>query len=518
VQTLCLDEDPTPVAPARAGDRHAPAPTGENLAYVVYTSGSTGRPKGVAVRHESLCNYVGALASRLELSREEVYLHTASVSFSASARQLFVPLACGARVVVASTVERKDPLALAAIFRRHLITVWDTVPTFLSTFNETLARQDDLRRELPRSILVTGETLPPEVVAKWLVRAPACGARVVNLYGQSETTGTVIINSLNEPPTGRAATPIGRLLPNTQALLLDAHLRPVPAGMVGDLYLSGASLARGYLDAGLTAERFIPDPFGERAGGRLYRTGDLATYLPDGRLDFISRSDDQVQIRGMRVQLKEVESVLGRHEDVRQALVLARDDERGDRRLVAYVVPRPERAPAPARLREFLKESLPDYMMPSAFVMLDALPLTVTGKIDRLMLPAPDDARPAQEDAYLAPRTPLEIVVAEVWAEVLRLEQVGVGDNFFDLGGHSMLVTQVLVRLRDLLGVELSLQLFFESPTVEQLAVTLLRHAEQPERVEKTAELLLAVAELPDEDAQTMLSHSSHDGESNFNF
>lgn len=253
--------------------------------------------------------------------------------------------------------------------------------------------------------------------------------------------------------------------------MLDANLRPVPVGVPGELHIGGAGLARGYLNRPeLTAESFIPNPFSYGSGARLCKAGDLARYLPDGNIEFLGRLDHQVKIRGFRIELGEIEAVLGQHPDVRETAVLAREGKPGDKRLVAYVVPRDVQVPAIIELRRFLKEKLPDYMVPSAFVLLDALPLTPNGKVDRRALPVPDMTRPEQEKAYVAPHTPAQEVLAGIWAEVLKLEPVGIHDDFFDLGGHSLLATQVISRVRDAFHVELSLPSLFEGPTVAGLA------------------------------------------------
>ncbi|HEX7333375.1 MAG TPA: amino acid adenylation domain-containing protein [Pyrinomonadaceae bacterium] len=499
LKTICLDVE-WPAILRLSSEPLEKSSSGENLAYVVYTSGSTGAPKGVAVCHRSLANYVKTMSERLGLTNEDTYLHTASVSFSASARQIFVPFSCGARLVLATSLERKDPLALSNIFQWAGVTVWDTVPSFLASVFEALETLDKSAyrfERAPRLIVVTGEILPLDVIERWLERLPST-ARVVNLYGQSETTGTVILEPFRALPERKPlSAPIGRPLSNTEVFLLNPLFQPVPVSAVGELYLSGASHCRAYLDAALTAERFVPNPFGDEPGQRLYKTGDLASYLPDGRLEFISRGDDQVQIRGMRVQLKEVEWALSQHQDVQRAVVVAREDAGGDRRLFAYVTAQPGSTPEVAELREFLLQRLPDYMIPAAVVLLDAWPLTPTGKLDRQALPLPGHDRPELRAAYVAPRTPLESVIAEVWAEVLDLEQVGVNDDFFDLGGHSMLITQILVRLRDLLRVELQVPLFFDSPTVAQLGAVILENSPEPARIEKTAELVLALSETP---------------------
>lgn len=505
VNSRCLDREWASILRCSRENAEVES-SGEELAYLVYTSGSTGTPKGVAIRHRSLCHYVKAIGEQLGLSREDACLHTALISFSASARQLFVPLASGCRLIMTTSAERKDPLTLSTIFQQLQITVWDTVPSLLIAVSDALIyRTGRSRAALAdsslRLISVTGEVLPPGVVAKWLSQLPA-GARVVNLYGQSETTGTVILQPISDASINdRCVMPIGRPLANTFVLILNPGLQPVPVGVVGELYLSGASLARGYLDRALTAERFIPHPFSLEPGERLYQTGDLARRLPDGSIEFVSRYDDQVQIRGMRIQLKEIESLLDQHENVQRSIVMVRGDSLGERRLIAYFVPSSPQKPEGRELREFLKRRLPDDMVPATFVSLDALPLTPTGKVDRRALPEPNRAQPGPQSHVITPRTSLEKVIAAVWVELLNLEQIDINENFFDLGGHSLLVTQVLLRVQDTLQIEISLPQFFDAPTIAGLAKSILTGSTQPEMVEKTAGFILELSQTSDDDA-----------------
>jgi surfactin family lipopeptide synthetase A len=301
--------------------------------------------------------------------------------------------------------------------------------------------------------------------------------------------------------------PIGRPIANTQLYILDPVLQPVPIGIPGELYIGGDGLARGYLNRpDLTAEKFIPNPFGSEPGARLYKTGDLARHRPDGNLEFLGRLDHQVKLRGFRIELGEIEAVLGGHPAVREAVVVVREDVPGDMRLVAFVVSDQEPAPASRELRAFLQAKLPDYMIPSVFIRLDILPLTPNGKVDRRALPAPDQARPAPEDAFVAPRTPVEEGLARIWAQVLGLEQVGIHDNFFELGGHSLLAMRVISRLRDTFHMELPLRSLFEAPTVAGLALTIAqRQAERAEH-EEMARLLAELEGLPDDEARRLLA------------
>jgi acyl carrier protein len=267
---------------------------------------------------------------------------------------------------------------------------------------------------------------------------------------------------------------IGRPITNTHMYILDKHLQPTPLGVPGELYIGGAGLARGYLNRpDLTAEKFIPNPFSDELGARLYKTGDLVRYLPDGNIEFLGRIDHQVKIRGFRIELGEIEAVLSHHPIVQEAVAVVREDRSGDKRLVAYVVPNQKSLPKIHELRNFLQQKLPDYMVPSAFVMLDALPLTPNGKVDRKALPAPDQTRPELEETFVAPRTPIEQELTEIWADVLKLEKVGIYDSFFALGGHSLRATQIISRIHDAFQVELPLRCLFETSTIAGLAMAI---------------------------------------------
>jgi surfactin family lipopeptide synthetase A len=292
-----------------------------------------------------------------------------------------------------------------------------------------------------------------------------------NLYGPTETTANATVGRI----VAEGGISLGRPIVNTEVYILDSHLQPVPVGVSGELHVGGDALARGYLNRpDLTAEKFIPHPFSDEPGAHLYKTGDLARYLPDGNIEFIGRIDHQVKIRGFRIELGEIETVLSQNPAVRETVVMIREDNPEDTSLVAYVVPNQEPLPTASELRSFLKSRLPDYMLPSVFVFLDALPLTPNGKVDRRALPPPDPKRPDLSEGFVAPRTPTEKTIAQIWAQILKLEQVGIHDNFFDLGGHSLLATQVISRMRSTIHADLSLRTLFEKPTVAGLAESVL--------------------------------------------
>jgi non-ribosomal peptide synthetase component E (peptide arylation enzyme) len=333
--------------------------------------------------------------------------------------------------------------------------------------------------------------------------------QLLNTYGPTESTIVATSCDLSEGDgvdTALHEVLIGRPVNNAQAYILDRALQPVPIGVAGELHIGGAGLARGYLrDPRLTAERFIPDPFGPEPGARLYKTGDLARYRPNGSIQFLGRVDHQVKVRGFRVEPGEIEAALNQHPRIREALVVAQDNAESQKRLVAYLVPDPGAAPTTTELRHFLQPNLPEYMVPSAFVMLDALPLTPSGKVDHDALPAPDGSRPDMEQAFVAPRTAVEEVLAGIWAEVLGIERVGVHDNFFELGGHSLLATRVIARARNVLQVQVPLVKVFQAPTVAALAEAVISLEAKAGQTEKIAQVVKRIKAMPAEEVHRML-------------
>ncbi|HEX7242821.1 MAG TPA: amino acid adenylation domain-containing protein, partial [Longimicrobiaceae bacterium] len=432
-----------------SGENRESGATARSLAYLIYTSGSTGVPKGVAIEHESavaLLSWAAGVYSAEELSG---VLASTSISFDLSVFELFLPLSRGGRVIVV-----ENALAVADSPAAGEVRLINTVPSAIAALLKS--------GRIPAGVTtvnLAGEPLKAELVDALYARGGI--ERVYDLYGPSEDT-TYSTYTLRE--AGGAAT-IGSAISNTQAYVADRGLQAVPVGVPGELYLGGSGLARGYLGrADLTGERFVPDPFGGKAGGRLYRTGDRARWRTDGRLEYLGRLDAQVKVRGFRIELGEVEAALRRAPGVAECVVVAREDEPGERRLVAYVVGGAEAE----ELRVHLRRSLPEYMVPGAFVGLERLPLTPNGKLDRKALPAPEYG--GAGEAYVAPRTEVEEVLAGIWAEVLGAERVGVGENFFDLGGHSLLATRVVARAQAALGTEIPLRALFEAPTVAGLA------------------------------------------------
>ncbi|MFE1408604.1 amino acid adenylation domain-containing protein, partial [Streptomyces sp. NPDC058770] len=468
VTTVVVDE---PVTTDRVAALPATAPEvvavlrPDNVAYVIYTSGSTGRPKGVQGLHAGLLSRWAWFAETHPRWRASVVGAKSSIGFLDSATEILGTLLHGGHVVLATDEQAKDPLALAALVAEHAVERLTLVPSLLSVL---LDEADPATLATCRCWISSGEPLSRALAARFAERLPH--ATLLNLYGSSEISAdSVAATVAAEGSTDPAGVRIGAPLWNNGAHVLDERLRPVPQGVAGELYISGAGLARGYDGRpALTAERFVADPSGD--GGRLFRTGDLARWTADGTLEHLGRADDQVKVRGFRIEPGEITAALRSHPDVADAAVVVRDDHNGVARLAGYLVPAPGRpAPDPAALRDLVRRGLPDYMVPSAFVTLAALPTTSSGKLDRRALPTPEWAETA---AYVAPRTATEESLAALWSEVLGVERVGVDDDFFALGGHSLLATRVVSRVRERLGVPLAVRDLFDTPRLADLAAT----------------------------------------------
>ncbi|HEU0076835.1 MAG TPA: AMP-binding protein, partial [Longimicrobiaceae bacterium] len=391
-------------------------------------------------------------------------LQNASLSFDVSAYELFWPLATGARTVLTTSAGQRDPVYLVETVRAKRIGTMSVVPSMLQLILEHpgVEHCTDLLR-----VPCGGEALPPPLVRSFYERLPR--ARLYNRYGPSEAA-TAVTGPVSPAEAGGAVVPIGRPVANARVYVLDASGEPAPTGVAGELYIGGAGVGRGYLDrVALTAERFVPDPFGGEAGARLYRTGDLARWLPDGTVEFLGRDDAQLKVRGFRVEPGEIEARLTGHAAVRQAAVVAREDGPGGRRLVAYYVPEEGRDATVEQLREHLRARLPEYMVPAAYVRLKRLPLTPSGKVDRRALPAPEGDAFARQ-AHEEPATELEGALAEIWAEVLGVERVGRRDHFFELGGHSLLAVRAISRVREVLELTVGLTELFERPVLAEFA------------------------------------------------
>jgi amino acid adenylation domain-containing protein len=501
-QVICLDSDCDSIA-QESKQNPVSSSTADNLAYVIYTSGSTGKPKGVLGLHRGAVNRFQWMWETYPFTQQEVCCQKTSLNFVDSVWEIFGPLLQGVPTVIVSDRVLKDPQQFVETLASNNVTRLVLVPSLLRVLLDTYS---NLQQRLPKLKLwvTSGEALSFDLLQNFRQIMPE--SILLNLYGSSEVSADVTCYSIKPQDKAPLHVAIGRPIANTQIYLLDRHLQPVPIGVPGELYVGGSGLARGYLNQPeMTQERFIPNPFidfglpildfrlgdssqnlescenaqfsnpkskiqNPKLSARLYKTGDLARYLPDGNIEFLGRIDNQVKLRGFRIELGEIEAVLSQHPGVREVVVLAREDEPNNKQLVAYVVAHPEEAIALNELQRLLKEKLPDYMVPSAFVMLEGLPLLPNGKVDLLSLPAPNLTRSNLEAAYQAPRTEIERTIATIWQEVLHVEEVGIHDNFFELGGHSLLLVQVHSKLQNIFQRIFPLVGMFQYPTISYLA------------------------------------------------
>jgi amino acid adenylation domain-containing protein len=456
-RVVCIDSDWETIARSPSTNLPTTA-TPDSLAYVIYTSGSTGKPKGVLVTHRGLTNMAEAQRQLFGAKPGDRILQFFSLNFDGATFEICLALRSGATLCLDT---RENLLPGAGLLQR--LRDWQVSIMVLTPSTLTILPVE----ELPslRTMMVAGEACPPELVARWAGKYP-----FYNLYGPTETTIWATATSPLAPDTS-TNPPIGRPIANMQAYVLPRHSRQLlPVGVPGELVVGGVGVARGYLNRPeLTAEKFIDDPFSKAPGARLYRTGDLVRWLPDGTLEFLGRIDQQVKIRGFRIELGEIEAALSQHPAVREAAVVVQEEQAGDPRLVGYFVPAAKPPPSLRELRRFLKDWLPEYMVPANFMVLETLPLTANGKLDRRALPALGGGRPEPSATYVAPQTEVEQTIAKIWAEVLRLEKVGLNDNFFELGGHSLSMLQVHDKLKAALGQELAVAELFQYPTVKSL-------------------------------------------------
>ncbi len=461
---VCLDTDWHDLARQRE-DNPRDAAQAETAAYVIYTSGSTGKPKGSVVTHQSLVNYTLSMGEQLDLQATDRILQFASFSFDVFVEEVFPTWASGATVVFTSPEWLASTEDFTRLLKRQRVTGCELpAPFWHEWVYELVAKGEEVPSSL-RFVMLGCEKPSPERLAQW----QRFNVPLIQVFGLTETT---ITSTLYRVPPGETSydLPIGQPIANTQTYVLDIHLQPVPVGVVGEMYIGGRGLARCYLNcAEATAERYIPHPFSTTAGARLYRTGDLARYLSDGNLQFLGRADEQVKIRGYRIELGEIESVLSQHSQVREAVVVAQETAAGQKRLVGYVVTEAGAELSTSELRQYLAEKLPEHMIPALLVQLEELPLTPNGKVDRRALPVPDAARPEEAGAYVAARTAVEEQLCAIWQQVLGLERVGIHDNFFSLGGDSILSIQIVARANQA-GLALSPRLLFQHQSVAALA------------------------------------------------
>ena len=477
-QVVCLDTDWEYIS-QESEENPVSLVTAANLAYVIYTSGSTGQPKGVAVPHQQILNRLAWMWDAYPFQAGEVGCSKTAINFVDSIWELLGPLLQGVPTVIIPNSVLQKSFKFVQILAEHQVTRLWIVPSFLRAILDTVP---NLQSELPnlKFWVTSGEAISVELLQRFQESLPQ--AVLYNLYGTSEVWDVTWYEP-DPQPQKLDRVPIGRPIANIQAYILDAHRQPVPVGVPGELYVGGVGLAREYINRPeLTTEKFIPNPFSRSRGRkedesshreRLYKTGDLARYLPDGNIEFLGRLDNQIKIRGFRIELGEVEAALSQHSAIEQTVVIARDDISGDKRLVAYLVLSQDQTLTVDELRLFLQKKLPNYMVPSAFIFLDALPLTPNGKIDRRALPAPDQTRLEPEGNFVAPRDKLELQLTQIWESVLGIQPIGIKDNFFDLGGHSLLAVRLVAEIDKAFDKKLPLATLFQAPTVEQLAKVL---------------------------------------------
>lgn len=503
-QVICLDRDwPTIGRQSETNLEKDVSPA--DLAYMIYTSGSTGQPKGVMIEHRSLSRFADAALESYSIAASDRVLQFASISFDTAAEEIFPTLAIGATLVLRS----EAMLGPAAVFLRACaekgITVLDLPTAYWHQITASMV-EDHLRPpEGLRTVIIGGERALPQIVSLWQRHiAPLHPqVRLINTYGPTEATVVATVCDLVPGEPGHMTeVPIGRPIRGARTYVLDQDRQPVPIGVKGELCLGGTGLARGYLHRPeMTAQKFVPDPFSEDPGARLYLTGDLVRWLDNGQLDYVGRRDEQVKIRGFRIELGEIEAVLRQHAAVKEAAVTAREETAGDPstvRLVAYIVPHNALEVAEDGLRAFLKTKLPDYMLPALYVSLERLPLLPNGKVDRLALPTPVGGVPSSQETFISPTSPVEKILAEIWAAMLGRKTIGARDNFFDLGGHSLMATQVISRITKILNVEVPLVALFEAPTLAEFALVIEEH------------LIGDIEKLSEEEAKGLLAAGSH--------
>ncbi|MBD2355222.1 amino acid adenylation domain-containing protein [Tolypothrix sp. FACHB-123] len=499
-QIICLDTDWELINAENSVDCSTTVQP-ENLVYAIYTSGSTGKPKAVLVEHRQLVNYIYAIINRLELAKNASFATVSTFAADLGNTVIFPALCTGGCLHIIPQETAADPQAIANYFQQHPIDYLKIVPSHLTALLAASPTSSILPR---KSLILGGEASSWQLINQIQQLAPEC--QIFNHYGPTETTVGALTYSITQPTQQLSLTvPLGKPLANTQVYVLDEKLQLVPMGVPGELYIGGAGLARGYLNQlELTSARFIQNPFVSDAQARLYKTGDKVRYLNDGDLEFLGRGDRQVKIRGFRIELEEIETIIKQHSGVQEVVVTTTVEKNSNKRLIAYIVTTPQfrsiyqnyQAIATV-MRSFCLDKLPEYAIPSTFVLLKALPLTANGKIDYQALPNPEQTRPELEQLYVAPRTDLERQIAQIWLEILGLEKIGIYDNFFELGGHSLLITQLLAKIRKVFHVELPLKVLFDAPTIVDLAAQIDNTQITTSEINLDSEVVLDAAIVP---------------------
>ncbi len=463
-QAICLDQDWAAIARAQSTNPVSGV-SFANLAYVIYTSGSTGKPKGVKIQHKGFANYLNWCIQAYTVDQGSGSPVQSSISFDATITSIFSPLLVGQKVVLLPETNEIEALVelLKSSDNFSLIKI---TPAHLEMLKYLLPPADAPQRT--RALIVGGEALLGNNLAFWRDHAPQ--TKIINEYGPTETVVGCCIYEITTDTCLSAAIPIGRPIANTQLYILDRLLQPVPIGVKGELYIGGDGVAQGYWRReDLTAERFIPNLFSDDPAARLYKTGDLARYLPDGNIDYLGRIDDQVKIRGFRIELGEIETILGQHPDVERLVVIVNEDIPTNKRLIAYIVPQPDRSPQIDSLRNFMASKLPEYAVPAMFMLLKELPLTPNGKVDRSALPTPTSLRTESAVALMFPRDQLELELTQIWERILGVDSIGIGENFFELGGNSIMAVRLLTEIDRVLGCRLPLAKLVQYPTIAEL-------------------------------------------------
>jgi len=504
VELISLDEDWQFITNESAANPALPGLPSQ-VALVLYTSGSTGNPKGVMLEHRSLVNFATVAKSTYGVDGTDRVLQFGSLSFDLSAEEMLISLTSGACLVLRSAEMISAPEDFLARCDEWKLSVLDLPTVYWHELTDALSKQQLTLPPSIRLVIIGGEKASPDRIAAWN-RIVGDQVRLLNSYGPTETTIAVTLCDLSTYASAviEKCSPIGRPYPNATAYVLDARLRPVPIGIPGELHIGGPGVARGYLNRDdLTSQKFIADPFSSDPLERLYKTGDVVRYHEDGNLEFLGRSDSQIKIRGFRVELEEIERVIRSHEAVEKCVVIATDGD--DKRLVAYLITTDNSREAIADLRQVLKTKLPSYMVPAAFEVIDEFPLTSSGKINRRALPEPQFNCVTTDTIVDLPSTPLEEMLLEAWREVLRVDQIGVNENFFDLGGHSLLAARLVSNIRSVLNVEMNMVDVFEAPTISGLAEMLYPRVARGESDSELSRLIEELAGLSEEEAQMLL-------------